>query len=213
MCSYSSVADLAARMRIEPDALLERLHEAGVDKADARDPVYDADVAALSELYRKLLGPRAIEIAAEVRAEANPIAETPTKLKANRVILVGNLGDDPKVRYIPSGEAVTNVRLTVAHRYLRLLKEVYEGYVTGDRRSHLFLELLQGRVPAKLRRMHRQLVREDLYASIEESRRAHRLCELVARARSFLMGRVVACHLSDREATIHPAFAPPAAVI
>ncbi len=29
----------------------------------------------------------------------------------NKVILVGNLGADPEVRYLPSGEAVTNLRL------------------------------------------------------------------------------------------------------
>jgi len=27
----------------------------------------------------------------------------------NKVILVGNLGKDPEVRYMPSGEAVTNI--------------------------------------------------------------------------------------------------------
>jgi single stranded DNA-binding protein len=29
----------------------------------------------------------------------------------NKVILVGNLGADPEIRYLPSGEAVANLRL------------------------------------------------------------------------------------------------------
>ena len=29
----------------------------------------------------------------------------------NKVILVGNLGADPEVRYLPSGEAVANIRI------------------------------------------------------------------------------------------------------
>jgi len=29
----------------------------------------------------------------------------------NKVILVGNLGADPETRYLPSGDAVSNIRL------------------------------------------------------------------------------------------------------
>jgi len=29
----------------------------------------------------------------------------------NKVILIGNLGKDPEVRYMPSGEAVTNITI------------------------------------------------------------------------------------------------------
>ncbi|WP_175891316.1 single-stranded DNA-binding protein [Burkholderia cepacia] len=35
----------------------------------------------------------------------------------NKVILVGNLGADPEVRYLPSGDAVANVRLATTDRY------------------------------------------------------------------------------------------------
>lgn len=35
----------------------------------------------------------------------------------NRVILVGNLGADPEVRYLPSGDAVANIRLATTDRY------------------------------------------------------------------------------------------------
>lgn len=35
----------------------------------------------------------------------------------NKVILVGNLGADPETRYLPSGDAVTNIRLATTDRY------------------------------------------------------------------------------------------------
>lgn len=35
----------------------------------------------------------------------------------NKVILVGNLGADPETRYLPSGDAVTNVRLATTDRF------------------------------------------------------------------------------------------------
>ncbi|MCP3724668.1 single-stranded DNA-binding protein [Paraburkholderia sp. CNPSo 3272] len=35
----------------------------------------------------------------------------------NKVILVGNLGADPEVRYLPSGDAVANIRLATIDRY------------------------------------------------------------------------------------------------
>ncbi|WP_317915513.1 single-stranded DNA-binding protein, partial [Cupriavidus sp. TKC] len=35
----------------------------------------------------------------------------------NKVILVGNLGADPETRYMPSGDAVTNIRIATTDRY------------------------------------------------------------------------------------------------
>jgi single-strand DNA-binding protein len=35
----------------------------------------------------------------------------------NKVILVGNLGADPEVRYLPNGDAVANIRLATTDRY------------------------------------------------------------------------------------------------
>lgn len=35
----------------------------------------------------------------------------------NKVMLIGNLGADPEVRYMPSGEAVANLRLATTERY------------------------------------------------------------------------------------------------
>jgi single-strand DNA-binding protein len=35
----------------------------------------------------------------------------------NKVILVGNLGRDPEMRYLPSGEAVANLRLATTDKY------------------------------------------------------------------------------------------------
>ncbi|CAN7794127.1 single-stranded DNA-binding protein [Caballeronia sp. LjRoot34] len=35
----------------------------------------------------------------------------------NKVILVGNLGADPETRYLPSGDAVSNIRLATTDRF------------------------------------------------------------------------------------------------
>src|SRR5262249_21675695 len=35
----------------------------------------------------------------------------------NKVIIVGNLGADPETRYLPSGEAVTNIRVATTDRW------------------------------------------------------------------------------------------------
>ena len=35
----------------------------------------------------------------------------------NKVILVGNLGADPETRYLPSGEAVANIRLATTEKW------------------------------------------------------------------------------------------------
>ncbi|MCL9848795.1 single-stranded DNA-binding protein [Ralstonia solanacearum P673] len=35
----------------------------------------------------------------------------------NKVIIVGNLGTDPETRYMPSGDAVTNIRVATTDRY------------------------------------------------------------------------------------------------
>lgn len=35
----------------------------------------------------------------------------------NKVILIGNLGADPEMRYLPSGEAVVNLRLATTDKY------------------------------------------------------------------------------------------------
>jgi len=45
----------------------------------------------------------------------------------NKVILVGNLGADPETRYMPSGGAVTNIRLATS--------DSWRDKQTGDRRE------------------------------------------------------------------------------
>lgn len=45
----------------------------------------------------------------------------------NKVILVGNLGADPEVRYMPNGDAVTNIRVATS--------EVWKDKQTGETRE------------------------------------------------------------------------------
>ncbi|WP_305907801.1 single-stranded DNA-binding protein [Methylomarinum sp. Ch1-1] len=46
----------------------------------------------------------------------------------NKVMLIGNLGADPEVRYMPSGGAVTNVSLATTRRW--------KDRQSGERREH-----------------------------------------------------------------------------
>lgn len=45
----------------------------------------------------------------------------------NKVILIGNLGADPETRYMPSGKAVTNIRVATS--------EVWKDRRTGDQQE------------------------------------------------------------------------------
>jgi single-strand DNA-binding protein len=45
----------------------------------------------------------------------------------NKVILIGNLGQDPETRYMPSGSAVTNLRIATT--------ESFKDKETGDRQE------------------------------------------------------------------------------
>jgi len=38
-------------------------------------------------------------------------------MSVNKAILIGRLGKDPETRYMPSGEAVTNVSLATSEKY------------------------------------------------------------------------------------------------
>ena len=44
----------------------------------------------------------------------------------NKVILVGNLGKDPEVRYLPSGDAVANVTIATSSKYKNKAGELVE---------------------------------------------------------------------------------------
>ncbi|NCC30101.1 MAG: single-stranded DNA-binding protein, partial [Gammaproteobacteria bacterium] len=45
----------------------------------------------------------------------------------NKVILIGNLGADPEVRYMPSGDAVANVRIATS--------DTWKDKNTGERQE------------------------------------------------------------------------------
>jgi single-strand DNA-binding protein len=46
----------------------------------------------------------------------------------NKVILIGNLGKDPETRYLPSGDAVTNITLATT--------ESWKDKKSGDKQEH-----------------------------------------------------------------------------
>ncbi len=44
----------------------------------------------------------------------------------NKVILVGNLGRDPEIRYMPSGEPVANITIATSSKYKNKSGEMVE---------------------------------------------------------------------------------------
>jgi single-strand DNA-binding protein len=38
-------------------------------------------------------------------------------MSLNKILIIGNLGSDPEMRYMPSGDAVTNFRVATTRRY------------------------------------------------------------------------------------------------
>ena len=53
----------------------------------------------------------------------------------NKVIIVGNLGRDPETRYMPSGDAVTNITVATTDRY----KDKQSGEMKAVSYTHLTL--------------------------------------------------------------------------
>jgi len=51
------------------------------------------------------------------RAPRRPAPQDITMASVNKVIIVGNLGADPETRYLPSGDAVTSIRVATTDRY------------------------------------------------------------------------------------------------
>ena len=49
-----------------------------------------------------------------------------TMASVNKVILVGNLGRDPEVRYLPSGDPVANVTIATSSKYKSKTGEMVE---------------------------------------------------------------------------------------
>eukprot|EP01136_Pigoraptor_vietnamica_P026341 Opistho-1_new@81298 len=45
-----------------------------------------------------------------------PLQDITTMASVNKVILVGNCGRDPEIRYLPSGQAVANVSVATSSR-------------------------------------------------------------------------------------------------
>ena len=54
----------------------------------------------------------------------------------NKVIIVGNIGRDPETRYMPSGDAVTNISVATSDRY--------KDKQTGEKRYYDELRTING---------------------------------------------------------------------
>jgi single-strand DNA-binding protein len=73
----------------------------------------------MSRLTSKPVRGSALRLYNRVRARTHNcgISEEFTMASVNKVIIVGNLGRDPETRYMPSGDAVTNITVATTDRY------------------------------------------------------------------------------------------------
>src|SRR5690606_34864200 len=76
-----------------------------------------------TDAARDRLSPRRVRTGAPAPAggrrssTTNPLLGAPMARGINKVILIGNLGADPETRYMPSGGAVTNIRLATSESW------------------------------------------------------------------------------------------------
>lgn len=100
--SITTVGEFALRLRKSPEALLEQLRDAGVDKSSANDRLWETDKQKLLGYLQASHGTASGERkkitlvkkpATEVKQldEASPPGRTPVH---NRIIIVGNIGRD-----------------------------------------------------------------------------------------------------------------------
>ncbi len=68
----------------------------------------------------------------------------------NKVILVGRLGKDPEVRYIPNGGAVANLQVATSESW-RFWQVITEAGMAAREASHAVREMERWMVPNKLR--------------------------------------------------------------
>lgn len=190
MPSYSSVAELAAYMRTDPGALLKRLQEAGVQKSDVRDPVSAADVDALSSLYRDLLGSRADEIVEEARAEAEE-ARLATEAAASASRGGSMLSWDDDILIVPYDVLRTSYQRHVLTRL---------GGIESD--DGIAVKVARGSISDAF-----------VQALRHQGEHVRRVIALARCRMARVAGDIAACLLADREVAVHPAFAPPRAVI
>jgi single-strand DNA-binding protein len=61
-----------------------------------------------------------------------PLQDITTMASVNKVILVGNCGRDPEIRYLPSGQAVANVSVATSSRR----KDKNSGEMIEDTQWH-----------------------------------------------------------------------------
>jgi single-strand DNA-binding protein len=126
----------------------------------------------------------------------------------NKVILVGNLGADPETRYMPSGKAVTNIRIATS--------EGWKDKQTGDMQERT--EWHRVVLFDKLGEIAAEYLRKGSQVYIEGSIRTRKWqdkegkdqysTEIVAREMQMLGGRAGAGGPSEGRAERRPAAAP-----
>lgn len=214
MARVSTVAGFAALLSKSPEAMLEQMQRAGLHHLSPEDPVTEADKAALLAHLK----------------EANRLSgEAPNRtilldVRRKRV-LVRQGAAATQLRAMPTAEPIQSIQLTT-DEYRTVRRAEQAGLLPGfesegqpalclDYLAYTWAVLTSGTDPAaaaeqiQLRQLFRVFLRKL-------AARVRRCCRVGARDvqdKAARVSDVVSCVSAEREATIHPAFAPPCAVI
>lgn len=107
----------------------------------------------------------------------------------NKVILLGNCGRDPEVRYLPSGMAIANISIATSSKR----KDKNTGETIEETQWHRvqFFDKLAGIVGEYVRKGSQIYVEGRLkYGSYDKDGVKHNTCDIVADSMQLLGGRV-----------------------
>ena len=106
----------------------------------------------------------------------------------NKVILLGNCGRDPEVRYLPSGMAIANISIATSSKR----KDKNTGETIEETQWHRvqFFDKLAGIVGEYVRKGSQIYIEGRLkYGSYEKDGVKHNTCDIVADSMQLLGGR------------------------
>jgi len=93
----------------------------------------------------------------------------------NKVIIVGNLGRDPETRYLPSGDAVSNINVATTDRYKdKATGEMKEA--TEWHRISFFWQIGRNRRPVPEKRLAGLCGRQPAHPQVHRQRRHREIC-------------------------------------
>ncbi|CAN7776063.1 hypothetical protein LJR296_007685 [Cupriavidus necator] len=182
-----TVCSLAAQLGRTPEALLEQLQRAGLPHASTDDPVTEADKSVLLGYLKRCHGQ--VDDSARKKISLTRMESTPLSAAERKAVQ-----RIARAKGVVVGSASKGAFL----RYVELCLSVLDGVLEYVNEAEQRLN---------------QAFRDYLVKLTWKTEHALRCKAVAVLASTSLANDMLACARADREASIHPAFAPPSAVI